>query len=414
MAEAPRVEASRIMQRCEALARHSELAGGLTRVFLSPEGRAAGEAVLGWMREAGMQASLDAMGNAVGRYEGERTGLPCLMLGSHLDTVRDAGKYDGMLGVISAIECVDALDKQKKKLPFAIEVVGFGDEEGVRFGTTLLGSRAIAGTLAPELLETKDASGTSIADAMRAFGLNPNSMGKAKRSKGSVLAYTELHIEQGPVLEAEGLPVGVVSAINGFSRLRVSLRGEAGHAGTVPMALRRDALAAAAECVVMVERIARNIPELVGTVGRIEAKPGAINVIPGEAQFTVDLRAPEDPVRQRALADVKSEIGRIARERKMEANIESLQDFGSSACAPWLMRQLERAVEARGVRVRRLPSGAGHDGMAIKAIADIAMLFVRCKGGVSHNPAESISEEDAAIGAAVLFDFIHEFRPLSA
>jgi len=414
MAEAPRVEASRIMQRCDALARHSELPEGLTRVFLSPEGRAAGEAVLGWMREAGMQAALDAMGNAVGRYEGARAGLPCLMLGSHLDTVRDAGRYDGMLGVISAIECVDALNRQQKKLPFAIEVIGFGDEEGVRFGTTLLGSRAIAGTLAPEVLATKDAAGTSIAQALIQFGLNPEHLSKVKRKKSEVLAYAELHIEQGPVLEAEGLPVGVVTAINGFSRLRVTLRGEAGHAGTVPMALRRDALAAAAQCVLAVEAIARRHPELVGTVGRIEAKPGAINVIPGEAQFTVDLRAPEDPVRQQALADVKNEIVGIARERGMEAKIESLQDFGSSACAPWLMRKLERAVEARGVRVRRLPSGAGHDGMAIKAIADIAMLFVRCKGGVSHNPAESITEEDAAVGAAVLFDFIHEFKPVSA
>jgi allantoate deiminase len=408
------LDASRIMQRCDALARYSELPGGLTRVFLSPEGRAAGDAVLGWMREAGMQASLDAMGNAVGRYEGERAGLPSLMLGSHLDTVRDAGRYDGMLGVISAIECVDTLNRQKKKLPFAIEVIGFGDEEGVRFGTTLLGSRAIAGTLSPEVLETRDAGGKSISGALREFGLNPEQLSKVSRKKGEVLAYAELHIEQGPVLEAEGLPVGVVTAINGFSRLRVTLRGEAGHAGTVPMPLRRDALAAAAACVVMVERVAKNVPELVGTVGRIEARPGAINVIPGEAQFTVDLRAPLDSVRQEALAEVESEIARIAAARKVEATVESLQDFGSSACAPWLMRQFERAVEARGVRVRRLPSGAGHDGMAIKAIADIAMLFVRCKGGISHNPAESITEEDAAIGAGVLFDFIHEFKPLSA
>jgi allantoate deiminase len=414
MAEAPRVEASRIMQRCDALARHSELPGGLTRVFLSPQGRAAGEAVLGWMREAGMQASLDAMGNAVGRYEGVRTGLPCLMLGSHLDTVRDAGRYDGMLGVVSAIECVHVLNARKRRLPFSIEVVGFGDEEGVRFGTTLLGSRAIAGTLDPKVLETKDSSGTSIAQALFQFGLNPEHLSKIKRKKSDVLAYAELHIEQGPVLEAEALPVGVVSAINGFSRLRVTLRGEAGHAGTVPMALRRDALAAAAECILAVEAIGKMHAELVATVGRIEAKPGAINVIPGEVQFTVDVRAPQDPVRERALADVKHELGRIARERRVEAKIESLQHFGSSACAPWLMRQLERAVEARGVRVRRLPSGAGHDGMAIKAIADIAMLFVRCKGGVSHNPAESITEEDAAIGAGVLLDFIHEFQPLSA
>ena len=399
------------MQRCDALARYSELPGGLTRVFLSPEGRAAGDAVLGWMREAGMQASLDAMGNAVGRYEGERAGLPSLMLGSHLDTVRDAGRYDGMLGVISAIECVDTLNRQKKKLPFAIEVIGFGDEEGVRFGTTLLGSRAIAGTLSPEVLETRDAGGKSISGALREFGLNPEQLSKVSRKKGEVLAYAELHIEQGPVLEAEGLPVGVVTAINGFSRLRVTLRGEAGHAGTVPMPLRRDALAAAAACVVMVERVAKNVPELVGTVGRIEARPGAINVIPGEAQFTVDLRAPLDSVRQEALAEVESEIARIAAARKVEATVESLQDFGSSACAPWLMRQFERAVEARGVRVRRLPSGAGHDGMAIKAIADIAMLFVRCKRGISHNPAESITQHDARIGAEVLLRFMEEFKP---
>jgi allantoate deiminase len=411
MAEASRVEASRIMQRCDALARHSELPGGLTRVFLSPEGRAAGDLVLGWMREAGMQAQLDAMGNAVGRYEGERPGLACLMLGSHLDTVRDAGKFDGMLGVVSAVECVHLLHSQKKRLPFAIEVIGFGDEEGVRFGTTLLGSRAIAGTLEPKILETKDGSGKSIAEALREFGLDPNRVSSVARRKTEVLAYAELHIEQGPVLEAEGLPVGVVTAINGFSRLRVTLRGEAGHAGTVPMGLRRDALAAAAECVLAVERIAKGQPELVGTVGRIEAKPGAINVIPGEVQFTVDVRAPRDSLREQAVAELRGRIEHIAQERKLEANVESLQDFGSSTCAPWLMEQLARAVQAQGVRVHRLPSGAGHDGMAIKAIADIAMLFVRCKGGISHNPAESIIEEDAAIGARVLFDFIKGFKP---
>src|SRR3954469_1167329 len=198
------LSAERIMQRCDSLARHSELPGGLTRVFLSPESRAANQLVLGWMREAGMQAGLDAIGNVRGRYEGARPGLPCLMLGSHLDTVRDAGRYDGMLGVISAIECVDALNKQKKKLPFAIEVIGFGDEEGVRFGTTLLGSRAIAGTLAPEVLETRDAAGTSIATALREFGLNPDRLSEVKRKKEDVFAYAELHIEQGPVLEAEG------------------------------------------------------------------------------------------------------------------------------------------------------------------------------------------------------------------
>ena len=398
------------MQRCEALARHSELAGGLTRVFLSPQARAATDAVLGWMREAGMQAKLDAIGNAAGRGEGERPGLPCLMLGSHLDTVRDAGKYDGMLGVISAIECVDFLHRKNLKLPFAIEVIGFGDEEGVRFGTTLLGSRAVAGIFDSKALDAKDSSGKSMAAALTEFGLEPKEIPKIARRKGDVLAYAELHIEQGPVLEAEGLPVGVVTAINGFSRLRATLRGAAGHAGTVPMNLRRDTLAAAAECVLAVERTAQAHPELVATVGRLEAKPGAINVIPGEVMFTIDVRAPRDDLRNQAVSDILSHVKEICGKRKVHCDIEPLQDFGVTACAPRLMEQMARAVERRGIKVRRLPSGAGHDGMALGAIAEICMLFVRCKGGISHNPLESITAEDAAAGAGVLLDFIEHFQ----
>jgi allantoate deiminase len=401
----------RIMARCDELARLSEQPDGLTRVYLSPEQRAANELVLGWMREAGMQARLDPAGNVVGRYEGERPGLSCLMLGSHLDTVRDAGKYDGMLGVITAIECVHSLNSTNKRLPFAIEVIGFGDEEGVRFGTTLLGSRALAGSFDLEVLKFKDAKGIAMGDAMRAFGLDPGRIGEAKKQGKHVLAYMELHIEQGPVLEAEGLPVGVVTAINGFSRLRATLAGEAGHAGTVPMKLRRDTLAAAAECVLAVERIALGHAELVGTVGRIEALPGAINVIPGETRFTVDVRAPQDELRTAAVEAIVSELESIASRRKLQLNIERLQDQGVAACAPWLMEQLERAVAAEGIQVRRLPSGAGHDGMAMQAIADIGMLFVRCKRGISHNPAEAISEADAAAGARVLARFIREFRP---
>jgi allantoate deiminase len=404
------LSAERIMRRCEALARHSELPGGLTRVFLSPQARAAADEVLGWMREAGMQAKLDAIGNASGRYEGERPGLPCLMLGSHLDTVRDAGRYDGMLGVISAIECVDFLDKAGKRLPFAIEIVGFGDEEGVRFGTTLLGSRAVAGTLDASVFEAKDANGASMAEAMRGFGLDPKRVAEVARKKREVLAYAELHIEQGPVLEAEGHPVGVVTAINGFSRLRVTLRGLAGHAGTVPMNLRRDALAGAAECVLAVEKVAKGDPELVGTVGRIEARPGAINVIPGEVMFTVDVRAPKDPLRNEAVSSIRSHIEKISKERRLACEIESLQEFGVTACSPWLMEQMDQAVKRQGFKLRRLPSGAGHDGMALGAITDICMLFVRCKGGISHNPLEAITEADAAAGAKVLLDFIEHFR----
>jgi allantoate deiminase len=403
------LSAERIMQRCDALARHSELAGGLTRVFLSPQNRDVNELVLGWMREAGMQARLDAIGNVAGRYEGEKPGLPALLLGSHLDTVRDAGKYDGMLGVITGIECVHALHAEKRRLPCAVEVIGFGDEEGVRFGATLLGSRALAGTFDDKVLGAKDAKGLSLADAMREFGLDPARIHEAAKKKSGVLAYAELHIEQGPVLEAEGLPVGVVTAINGFTRLRVVLSGEAGHAGTVPMQLRRDALAAAAECVLAVERIARGAAELVGTVGRIEASPGAINVIPGEVVFTVDIRAPKDSMRAAAAASVRSEIEALCQKRKIGCRIEALQEHGVTACAPWLIAQMERAVAAEGLQLRRLPSGAGHDGMAMRAIADIAMLFVRCKGGISHNPAESISEADAAAGARVFLNFIRNF-----
>jgi allantoate deiminase len=404
------IDAARIMQRCAALARHSELPGGLTRVFLSPEGVAASADVLGWMRDAGMQAQVDALGNVSGRYEAARPGAPCVMLGSHLDTVRDAGRYDGMLGVVTAIECVDSLHRQKLRPPFAIEVVAFGDEEGVRFGTTLLGSRAVAGILDPAVLETRDAQGLSIADALRAAGLDPAGLPAVARRKGDVLAYVELHIEQGPVLEAEGLALGVVTAINGFSRLRVTLSGTAGHAGTVPMHLRRDALAGAAECVLAVERIANAQREIVGTVGRLEAKPGAINVIPGEVMFTIDFRAPQDPLREAAVAESVEAVQRVAGERKLQAKVEPLQSMGVTPCAGWVMAQLDAAVAAQGVRVRRLPSGAGHDGMALKAIADIGMLFVRCRDGISHNPAESITADDAAAGARALLHFLTHFK----
>ena len=397
------------MARCDALAHHTEFAGGLTRIYLSNEQRQANNLVSGWMREAGMSARLDAVGNVVGRYEGERPGLPCLMLGSHLDTVRDAGMYDGMLGVVAAIESVQALHESGRRLPFAVEVVGFADEEGVRFGATLLGSRAVAGTFDPAALDLRDGAGTTMRDAMAAFGLDPKAFGSAARKREEILAYAELHIEQGPVLEAEGLAAGVVTAINGFTRMAITLRGMAGHAGTVPMGLRRDALAGAAECVLAVERIGRAEADLVATVGRIGAQPGAINVVPGDADFTVDLRAPVDAQRKRADAALRAEFAGIAQRRSLELHIELLQDHAVTTCAPWLMAQFDRAVAAEGIAPRRLPSGAGHDGIAIRAIADIAMLFVRCKGGISHNPAESIDAADAAAGTRILHCFIENF-----
>ena len=264
MSEPVQPSAQRIWDHCETLGKISELDGGLTRVYLSDEQRRASGLVLGWMREAGMSARLDAAGNCVGRYEGERAGLPALVLGSHLDTVRDAGKYDGMLGVIAAIECVRTLSLRGRRLPFAVEVIGFADEEGTRFNATLLGSRAVAGTFRPGVLDAVDKDGVSMREAMRRFGLDPERIADAAKRREDVLAYAELHIEQGPVLEAEGLPVGVVTAINGATRLAVEVDGVAGHAGTVPMSLRQDALAAAAIA---------SCRRLIGTVPACPAMP---------------------------------------------------------------------------------------------------------------------------------------------
>lgn len=405
------LSARRILARCEELARHSELPGGLTRVYLSPEQRAANELVLGWMREAGMSARLDAAGNCVGRYEGNHPALPCLMLGSHLDTVRDAGKYDGMLGVVAAIDCVADLAARGKRLPFAVEVIGFADEEGVRFNATLIGSRAVAGTFKPEVLEAADSAGVSMREAMQRFGLEPSRIGEAARRRGDVLAYAELHIEQGPVLEAEGLALGVVTAINGATRLAVEVDGFAAHAGTVPMNLRHDALAAAAECVLAIEQRCRSTDEVVGTVGKLECLPGAVNVVPGKVRFTIDIRSPRDADRVAAVSEVRAELQRIAGQRSVAINATTTHEGAMAACAPWLQQQIGAAIEAQGLAVRRLPSGAGHDGMAMIELCDIGMLFVRCAKGISHNPAESITGDDAGVACRALLRFIEDFKP---
>src|SRR6266481_5051377 len=298
-----------IVRRIDALSAISETSSDLTRIFLTPEHRAAADLLLSWMREAGMRAHLDAIGNVCGRYEGDRPGLPCLMLGSHYDTVRDAGKWDGPLGLITAISCVEAMHRRGQRLPFAIEVIGFADEEGVRFASTLLGSRAVAATFDQSVLGAKDRQGISMREALSQFGLDPGRIGAAARSRSELHGYVELHIEQGPVLECESLPVGVVTAISGATRLAARLTGMAGHAGTVPMRVRRDALAGAAECIVAIEEFCRTDQGgLVGTVGYIHAMPGATNVIPGQVSFTIDIRAPTDVHRKRAVADIVRQI----------------------------------------------------------------------------------------------------------
>jgi allantoate deiminase len=408
------LDGSSLMARLDDLARISERPDALTRRFLTPEHARANALVGDWMRAAGMAVRTDEIGNVVGRYEAVEPGRPALLLGSHLDTVVDAGRYDGMLGVVSAIACVADLDANGIRLPFAIEIVGFADEEGTRFGATLLGSRALAGTFDRTALDRTDADGITMAEALIRFGLDPSRIERAARRPDEFLGYVELHIEQGPVLEAEELAVGCVTAISGATRLAVTVEGMAGHAGTVPMAVRRDALAAAAECVLMIERRAAAEPELVGTVGRIEAGPGAVNVVPGSARFTVDLRAPADERRAVALADLLAGFDAIAARRQVTITTTKTHDAASSPCAPWLADQIRDAIEAEAHALRSLPSGAGHDGMAVASITDIAMLFVRCRGGISHNPAEAITAADAEAGARVLARFIRNFRPRSA
>jgi allantoate deiminase len=401
-----------IVRRIDALSAISETPDHLTRIFLTPEHRAAADLLLSWMQEAGMRAHLDAIGNVCGRYEGDRPGLPCLMLGSHYDTVRDAGKWDGPLGLITAISCVGAMHRRGQRWPFAIEVIGFADEEGVRFASTLLGSRAVAGTFDESVLGAKDRQGISMREALSQFGLDPGRIGAAARSRSELHGYVELHIEQGPVLECESLPVGVVTAISGATRLAASLTGMAGHAGTVPMLLRRDALAGAAECIVAIEAFCRTDEGgLVGTVGYIHAMPGATNVIPGQVSFTIDIRAPSDAHRKMAVTDIVRQIENIAKRRKLSLQLDVTHENRTVPCAPWLKEQVSEAIAGEGYRVFELPSGAGHDGMAMIDIADVAMLFVRCRGGISHNPAEHVEPADADTGARVLLRLIENFRP---
>jgi len=412
--------AARIVRRVDELAAISQAPGALTRICFSPEHRHAASLILGWMREAGLTARMDEIGNVVGRWEGETPGLPALMLGSHYDTVRDAGKWDGPLGLLTALECVALIARPAEnkdggsRLPFALEVIGFADEEGTRFSSTLLGSRAVAGTFEEGALEAVDADGITMRDAMTAFGLDPALIHQASRARGDILGYIELHIEQGPVLEAENLPVGVVTAISGASRFLVTLEGEAGHAGTVPMYLRRDALAGAAECIAAIETLCGAQEGVVGTVGQIAAEPGATNVIPGRARFSADIRAASDAKRQEVVCDIIHAMDEIAARRQLKARIAKTHDNGTALCAPWLRAQLGEAIAAAGYPVRELPSGAGHDGMAMIDVADIAMLFVRCRGGVSHHPSEHVAPEDVATAAQVLLHAIGHFHPSPA
>jgi len=400
----------RVMRRLDELALDTDEPGRITRLFLSPAHARAMDRVQRWMEEAGLNAHRDPIGNVVGRLACTNEAAMTFILGSHIDSVRDAGRYDGCFGVLAAIEVVEDIRRGGARLPFAIEVVAFGDEEGVRFPTTLSGSRALAGTFSRASLSARDPKGVSLGEALRSFGCDTGAIASVARSPHDVCGYLEAHIEQGPVLEVENLALGVVTAISGCSRLKVVVSGEAGHAGTVPMSRRKDAMAGAAEMILAVERQARGSADVVATVGVIDALPGAINVIPAQAHFSIDLRAPTDASRHRAVAAIEGELHSIASERQLGLAVTPNYDAAAVACDAKLVAALSQALERQGHRPFALPSGAGHDAMAMASLCPVVMLFVRCKGGISHNPAEAITVEDAGAVIRVIRDFLLHYE----
>jgi len=395
-----------VMERCAALGQISDEPSRLTRTFASPAMHRANRLVGAWMRQAGMKTRTDAIGNLIGHYRGRKPGAKILLLGSHLDTVRQAGKFDGPLGVILAISCIEKLHRQEVRLPFAIEVVGFADEEGVRYQTACLGSKVLAGCFDARDLRRKDANGIALADAIKRFGGIPTKLPSARLHPKNLLGYVEVHIEQGPVLEQKNLAVGVVTAIAGQSRFKISFTGCAGHAGTVPMNLRRDALCAAAEFIVAVESFARKTNGLVATIGQIHAEPGASNVIPGVATLTLDVRHAKDPVRLAGCMALQKLARRIAGTRKIMVIWRPVQQTASVPCSPQFSRRLRRAVQSHQREVAALPSGAGHDAAMMARITPAAMLFVRCQGGVSHHPDESVRSADVRVAFEVVNSFL--------
>ncbi len=391
------VTAAGIMARCEQLAAVSDTPGIIRRVYLSPEHARVNAMAAGWMREAGMTSWTDAAGNQWGRYEGERDGAPALVLGSHLDTVTDAGRYDGILGVMLGIAVVSRLHARGQRLPFAVEVVAFGDEEGTRFGTALIGSRAVAGTWDDRWWDIEDADGVRLDEAFAAFGLDAGRVEEAARRADDLVGYLEAHIEQGPALLEADRALGVVSAIAGARRFEIEVVGTAGHAGT-PWERRRDALAAASEMILAVERLARG-DDSVATVGRITAHPGGVNIIPGRAEFSLDLRAQDDATRDRIRGELLGAFVEIAGRRDVTFSIDGRHTAPAAIPSDRLRAAVAAGIAATGdTEPMVLWSRAGHDAMAIAAVTEFGMLFTRCgNGGISHHPDEIVTEADVAV-----------------
>jgi allantoate deiminase len=399
-----KIDADRLWSRLSELAEigRSE-GGGVTRLSFTEEERAAKDLVASYMREAGLVVREDAAGNLIGRREGRVEDAPIVLTGSHVDSVRNGGNFDGPLGVLGAVEALQTMDELDVETVHPVEVVAFTDEEGARFSSGMIGSRATAGTLAPEHLANEDENGVLIEQAMRTSGLDPGRVDEAARARGSVYAYVELHIEQGGILESKNLPVGVVTGIAGPVWLRLTLVGEAAHAGTTPMNLRRDALAAAAAIIGRIELEAERTGTSVGTVGQLDLSPGGINIVPARVNFSLDLRDIDEDVRNNVEARIMHEAALLCEKRGVELETKTIQRLPPAPCSALVTDAVREACETLDLEPFALASGAGHDGMHLAELCPIGMIFVRSKGGVSHNPAEYSSKDDCAAGAEVLY-----------
>jgi beta-ureidopropionase / N-carbamoyl-L-amino-acid hydrolase len=383
----------------ELLAQHSDVENALTVTYLTPAHQACQVQLVRWMHDCGFdEVSVDAVGNVVGLYEGTNPSAPRLLTGSHFDTVRNGGKYDGRLGIFVPMVCVRELHRQGRRLPFGLEVIAFAEEEGQRYKATFLGSGAVIGRFDFSWLNQKDADGITLREAMLAAGRDPSEIKAIKRDPAQYMGFVEVHIEQGPVLNEIDLPLGVVTSINGSVRYLGEMVGMASHAGTTPMDRRRDAAAAVAELVLYVERRAAQVPHLVGTVGMLNVPSGSINVVPGRCQFSLDIRATTNDVRDAMAHDVLAELQRISDRRGLHFSLEETMRAAAAPSAPEWQARWERAVESVGLPVHRMPSGAGHDAMKLDEVMPQAMLFVRGgNSGISHNPLETTTNDDAQL-----------------
>jgi allantoate deiminase/N-carbamoyl-L-amino-acid hydrolase len=398
-----------IMAWAEELGAISDDEQGLTCAYMTPGHQRTAAKLAEWMRDAGMDVHIDAVGNVVGRYAALDPAAKTLITGSHYDTVRNGGKYDGRLGILLPIAIVQHLHSRGERLPHHLEVIGFAEEEGVRFRSTFLGSHAVTGRFDLSLLEREDPEGVTMREALQQAGHDPQQIPAIARDPATLLGYVEVHIEQGPVLLEKGLALGVVTAIAGSSRYLVELEGLASHAGTTPMTMRRDAAAAAAEVVLLVEQRCSGKGSLVGTVGQLAVPDGSVNVVPGRCRLSLDIRSALDAERIAAVKDIMDGIAAICARRGIEFTVEQLVEAQAAPCAPRLMDRLGEAVQRAGLPRFDLLSGAGHDAMAMAAITEVAMLFTRCgNGGISHNPLETMTADDADIAAQVLLDFLRK------